>query len=115
MTTKVTTPVATRVLCHHLRIRMGDNQWGNELMYELAERAFRRLDGIENLVVEVVEHAGWFLDFTMINGKIRTVGTANDMAYFPEFVREHCRKFNGCEWKYLGTVDGDTMNMDELA
>lgn len=66
-----------------LRIYLADNEWGNELMQEVAKEAFSTHEGqLSPFVVDVREHAGWFLQYTLIDKKMVVVGTANDMANF---------------------------------
>jgi len=87
-----------------LLIHMADDEWGNELMYKLAEDAIRAHPECECLVVKVYEHAGWFLQFAMLNGELKVVGTANDGAVFSDEVRAFhrlCRDLTFEELPYI--------------
>ena len=57
-------------------IHLADNEWGNQIMREVAEEWFR--DHPECQFVEVREHAGWWLGYHREN--LEVIGTANDMA-----------------------------------
>lgn len=58
-----------------LYIKMGDQEYGNELMEKVAMEAFRKDETLD--AVEVREHGGWYLTY-LRDGTI--VGTANDQA-----------------------------------
>lgn len=58
-----------------LTVHLAPDEWGNEKMKEVAMEEIRAHGG-ENMVVEVIEHAGWYLSFRF-DGKV--VGTANEM------------------------------------
>jgi hypothetical protein len=71
-----------------VHVRMGDDQYGNELMDKLAQKALaEHSEPGAMVIVNVQEHGGWFLDFAMINGKLCTVDSANDQAYKPPEIR----------------------------
>lgn len=55
-------------------------------MDQLASEVFKEYPGAS--VVHVQEHGGWWLEFAVINGRMRVIGTANDRARFPEEVAE---------------------------
>jgi hypothetical protein len=74
-TATVTGPV------YHVWINLADHEWGNELMREVADAYFASHPTLDPLVVEVHEHAGWFLQFARCG---TVVGTANDGCRFPE-------------------------------
>ena len=57
------------------QIRLADNEWGNQIMREVAEQHFR--DHPDCPFVQIIEHAGWHLCYHR-SGEV--VGTANDMA-----------------------------------
>ncbi len=77
------------MIVYRAYIHLGNNEWGNELMQKVAEayaaeRAEKRI-----LVVEVLEHAGWFLSFLYGAPGIRdgaVCGTANDLAVLPKSI-----------------------------
>lgn len=58
-----------------------DSEWGNGVMWQIAKERFAADATLD--VVEVYEHAGWFLAW---NRDGQCVGTANDSACFPESV-----------------------------
>ena len=50
-----------KVYARKLWIFMGPNEWGNELMRQLAREAFATDASLD--AVQVNEHAGWYLTF----------------------------------------------------
>ena len=56
-------------------VSLADNEWGNQIMREVAQEWFARHPHCE--FVEVREHAGWWLGYHR-SGEI--IGTANDGA-----------------------------------
>lgn len=68
---------------------MADDEWGNELMRQIAAERFEKDHTLH--VVEVHEHAGWYLSFNR-DGEI--VGTANDAAVISEPTRRWIRSFD---------------------
>jgi len=74
--------VKTTVL-HCARINLADDEWGNELMGQVAREYANQHRDYWPLAVEVYEHAGWFLSYLfgapgIEDGAI--CGTANDAA-----------------------------------
>ena len=68
------------------QIRLAGNEWGNQIMREVAEQHFR--DHPDCPFVQVIEHAGWHLCYHR-SGEV--VGTANDMALMrPDRPRPDC-------------------------
>ena len=64
-------------------------------MVEIARITFDKFRGDKSrLLVEVYEHAGWFLSFAFIDGNVRCVSSANDAARFGEEVKEFWRRYN---------------------
>jgi hypothetical protein len=60
-------------------VQLASDERGNATMLRVADEA---LDGADpGLIVEVREHAGWWLRYT------RVVGSANDCASYPADVR----------------------------
>jgi hypothetical protein len=58
---------------------LADNEWGNQIMREVASEWFSLHPGCN--FVYVYEHAGWSLTFHRDNN-LECVGSANDMAVF---------------------------------
>ena len=56
-------------------VSLADNEWGNQIMREVAQEWFARHPHCE--FVEVREHAGWWLGYHR-SGEV--IGTANDCA-----------------------------------
>ena len=63
-----------KVFARKLEIFLGPNEWGNDLMRQVAREAFATDASLD--AVQVNEHAGWHLTF-LRDGTI--VGTANDL------------------------------------
>lgn len=66
---------ARYVDCGYDMIHLADNEWGNELMQQIAMEHFSQHPDCQ--FVEVREHAGWFLCWRR---DMSCWGTANDMA-----------------------------------
>src|SRR5271166_1672001 len=81
-----------KVYARKLWIFMGPNEWGNELMRQLAREAFATDASLD--AVQVNEHAGWFLTF-LRDGTI--VGTANDQAHLDDKATEFLNRIYGYE------------------
>jgi hypothetical protein len=71
---------------------LADNEYGNELMTQIAKDTFNQFPNDPNLVVYVVEHAGWFLAF---NRDLNIVGTANDSAILSHEAKRFLNKLQG--------------------
>jgi len=69
-----------------VEVRCRPNQWGNNTMHSLAQKAFQ--DYPEAELVLVWEHAGWFLVFRR-DGKV--INSANDCAVYPREIEEYRR------------------------
>jgi hypothetical protein len=65
-----------KVFARKLWIYLGPQEWGNELMSQVATDAFAADPSLD--AFDVNEHAGWFLTY-LRDGTI--VDTANDRAY----------------------------------
>ena len=79
-------------------IHLGGDEWGNELMCEVADAYAAEHADKRPLIVTVHEHAGWFLSFLygapgIANGTI--CGTANDDAVLPRAVIEFGKSIDG--------------------
>ena len=87
------------MIAKRLYVRLGDNEWGNELMAKIAQQVFNdpSYRDIENLIVHVIEHAGWALSY-LRDGTI--VGSANDAAVFCEKSRNFVGSIERVE--YIG-------------
>ncbi len=81
---------AGNVFAKKLWIYLGPNEWGNELMLQVAKEAF--INDISLDAVQVYEHGGWFLTF-LRDGTI--VGTANDQANLSDKAIEFLRSIYG--------------------
>jgi hypothetical protein len=82
---------------YEVAVHLGDNEWGSDLMMRVAAGVMGSpaYAGKEPLVVTVHEHAGWWLQFAMVDGHLTIVGTANDRARFAgpgENFRLRCEK-----------------------
>ena len=79
-----------KVFARKLEIFLGPNEWGNDLMRQVAREAFATDASLD--AVRVNEHAGWYLTF-LRDGTV--VGTANDQAHLDdkatEFLDTHLR------------------------
>lgn len=71
---------------------MAHHEWGNELMIVIAMERFEKDPTLD--LVEVNEHAGWWLSF---NRQGLCVGSANDMAAFSDEVRRWRKQFTGSD------------------
>ena len=57
-------------------VYLAENEWGNQIMREVAEQWFRDHPACQ--FVQIYEHAGWWLAFH--RGDLETIGTANTEA-----------------------------------
>jgi hypothetical protein len=94
-------------------IHMADDEWGNELMREIAKEYFA--NPVYNngtpveadkrpLVVRVHEHAGWSLSFAMIDGEMRCVSSANDAAEFGDKVNAFRKAVYHAKWENVADI-----------
>jgi hypothetical protein len=79
-------------------LHLSDDQWGNEVMAQVADAFANAHADKRPLIVEVYEHAGWFLNFLygapgLTDGTI--CGTANDLAVLPKQVLEFGKSIDG--------------------
>lgn len=72
---------------------LGSNEWGNELMWQVANERFAADPTLD--VVEVHEHGGWYLSYNR-DGLI--VDTANDTCRMSSKVYEWWSNFAGVEY-----------------
>jgi hypothetical protein len=73
---------------------LADDEWGNQTMELVATEKFAAWNRPEQLVLCVYEHAGWALTFTMLNGTLTTLSSANEGAYYPKKIIEWWREYN---------------------
>lgn len=85
---------------HRCYVRIGDGEYGNDKMTELAKRVFLRFpkEQYPNLIVTVNEHGGWWLSY-LRDGTI--VGTANDLATLSERARAFGERVKDYGTEYL--------------
>jgi hypothetical protein len=81
-----------KVYARKLCIFLGQTEWGNDLMRQVAREAFTTDTSLD--AVQVDEHAGWYLTF-LRDGTI--VGTANDQAHFDDKATEFLSRIYGYE------------------
>jgi hypothetical protein len=79
-----------KVFARKLEIFLGPNEWGNDLMRQVAREAFATDASLD--AVQVNEHAGWYLTF-LRDGTV--VGTANDQAYLDDKATEFLDRIYG--------------------
>ena len=83
---------------------LGDKEWGNEKMIGVANSMFNVYRDTPYLVVEVHEHGGWWLQYARINGVTTVVGSANDMACYPDHVKNYHAEIRGMRTTMLPTI-----------
>ena len=79
-----------KVYARKLWIFLGPNEWGNDLMRQVAREAFATDASLD--AVQVNEHAGWHLTF-LRDGTV--VGTANDQAHLDDKATEFLNSIYG--------------------
>lgn len=73
-------------MIYRVYVYLASNEWGNELMKKIADEYAAQSDK-RPLVVEVHEHAGWYLSYVYGAPNIAdgtTCGTANDAAHISQ-------------------------------
>lgn len=89
-----------------LEIKMANGEYdSNTPMKEIAREAFAMYAHVENLVVSVREHAGWYLSWAMVDGEMVVVETANDSARMSAAARKFYARVANMELNYLPAVD----------
>lgn len=92
MPTTEVRPENTFTICYEVWVHLADNEWGLEIMDRLAreyiDKHVSQVKAGETICVTIHEHGGWWLSYTMIGGKMITVGSANDRAIYKDSVRE---------------------------
>ena len=81
-----------KVFARKLEIFLGPNEWGNDLMRQVAREAFATDASLD--AVHVNEHAGWYLTF-LRDGTV--VGTATDQAHLDDKATEFLNRIYGYE------------------
>jgi hypothetical protein len=91
------------MIVQFLPIFLADGEYGNEKMKQVASEAFAKRPEEQGkvLVVEVHEHAGWYLTY-LRDGTI--VGTANDMASFSDEAKRFHAAAKGATYEYLPSI-----------
>lgn len=89
---------------YFLRIHLADNEYGSTLMRTIAEEILSSHPHKERLVVNVYEHGGWWLEYALVGGEVKIVGSANDRAQWSEPVRAWWEWWNKCKAEYLPTI-----------
>jgi hypothetical protein len=88
--------------CYEQYIFLAPHEWGNQLMRQVAEAFLRAHPEVSPLVVLVYEHAGWCLAFTLLDGQLTVVGSANDAAVFHGKAKEFRQRTHSARWTPLG-------------
>ena len=94
----------TMPVIHKLYIHLGAKEYGNELMREVALEQLQKYPAEANLVVHVTEHGGWFLAWTLIDGQMVVVDTANDGAILSPAAKQFWETHRTSEVKMLETI-----------
>ena len=77
----------------YVYVRMADDEWqSSHDMTKIAAEQFA-LHPERPLVVNVQEHAGWWLEYSMSGDNLIVVGTANDGATISDDRREFWKKY----------------------
>ena len=88
-----------------LWVQMAHNEWSStHPMHLIAQEQFALHPEVQNLVVYVQEHAGWYLAYGMLDGKMVIVDTANDAATITGERRRFWERVRGSKWHTLPTV-----------
>lgn len=95
--------------CYRQRISLADNEWGNELMRNIAMDALMAHDEPMQMVVEVHEHAGWYITYALDLEGVVAIGSANDMAQPTYRARKVAERFKGATWVYLPSIRRETV------
>lgn len=72
-----------------VEIRLGDKEYGNELMLKVATEAIAEARDRKHVHVTIIEHGGWWLQYAFLNdADMVVVGSANDSACYSKRVEE---------------------------
>jgi hypothetical protein len=86
---------------HRLDIHLADKEFGNDIMWQIAEREFAKHKDLPLLFIMVIEHGGWWLQYAK-DGTI--VGTANDCAVLSEKARRYKADSHNCKTVWLPAI-----------
>lgn len=101
---------------HTLYVRMADNEWGTtHPMEKIAAEQFRLNRHVENLVVNVQEHAGWYLQYAIVDGRQVIVGTANDAAVVTPERKRFWDSVKGAEHTMLRQINRNDLSDEQRA
>ena len=107
---------------HIITVYMSEEEWsiqtveGMGIMEYIALKTLRDHREIATrLVVEVIEHAGWYLSFAIHQDRLIVVGTANDTARYSDDARAWHTAHKTKNWRHIPTVlrEGKTAHIDE--
>lgn len=86
-------------------IYMADTEWSSHEHYDIMPRLAREALAADDTLdfIKVYEHGGWWLSF---NRAGHVVASANDMAKFPDAVRQWWDQFDGAE--FVGSIRRET-------
>lgn len=100
------------MLVYCVTVFLASNEWGNDLMQKVAEEVFGdpQYADKQPLVVLVNEHAGWFLNYALIDGVVTTIGSANDSAVYTGAKQQFREKIRGAKWEHLPTIRREPQN-----
>lgn len=88
----------------HLAIHLAENEWvSNCPPHEVAAEYFAADDSPETLVVEVIEHAGWWVLFAFHEGRPLSLGSASCASQNPAAVGWRARNRNAT-YRYVPSV-----------
>lgn len=94
------------MIATQLYIRMADNEWSSNCpMDALAKEQLELHKDVPNLVVYVNEHAGWYLGYAMVDGRMVIVDTANDAATVSPERRRFWERVKGATWESLPGIN----------
>lgn len=95
-----------RPVLYKLYIHLADDEWGNALMHRVAEEALSdpRYEERQPLVVCVHEHAGWTLEFALLDGRVTVVSSANDLAVYHGDAARFREEFRDASVRFAGTI-----------
>lgn len=91
---------------YKLYIHLADDEWGNALMRQVAEEALAdpQYQAYQPLVVSVYEHAGWALEFALLDGRATVVSSANDLAVFHGAAARFRENYHDASIQFAGSI-----------
>ena len=93
------------MILHELNVHMASFEWSStHPMEQIADELFEKYKDLENLVIRVYEHAGWYLIFAKEGEKTIIVGTANDAATITPERQRFWERVKGAEHRQLPTI-----------